>query len=90
MACYVPIVLGISERYFVVLDARVEVVRPRVLFEEVLSRLLDAHVWQDHVIVHRLARDGASVGALFIEVTVFIRLPLSSPFSLNFKAPLNG
>ena len=90
MACYVPIVLGISERYFVVLDARVEVVRPRVLFEEVLSRLLDAHVWQDHVIVHRLARDGASVSALFIEVTVFIRLPLSSPFSLNFKAPLNG
>ena len=73
-----------------VLDFWVEVVRPRVLFEEVLSRLHDALVWQDFVFVHWLTCDGASKDALFVEVAVFICLPLSSPFSLNFKALLNG
>ena len=74
-----------SKPYFVVLDAWVEIVRPRIPLQERLRRLLDSLVGQDVVPIDWLAADGASIDPFFIKVAILILPLLLCSFRLHFK-----
>ena len=75
-----------SKLNLIVLDARVKVVRPWVLFKEFLSSLFDALIWNDDVWVYYLAGDGASEDLIFVKIAVLISLPLRS-LLLHLEVP---
>ena len=76
-----------SKLNLIVLDARVKVVRPGVLFKEFLCSLFDALIRNDDVSVYYLASDGAREDLVFVKIAVILfSLPICS-FLLHLKVP---
>ena len=72
-----------------VLYAGIEVVRPRVALEKLLSRLLYTLVWQDMSGVDDLTADGAAVNAVLVIVAISVCLLLRCPLTLRLEVLLN-
>ena len=75
-----------SKLNLIVLDARVKVVRPWILFKEFLSSLFNALIRNDDISVYYLASDRAGEDLVFVKIAILISLPLCS-LLLHLEVP---